>query len=563
MKADTITLNGGQDRLGAVASTLCLIQCIASPLLIGLLPALSIGFLSGQHAQRMLALIVITVAAVSFLPGYTRHRKKRILGLMTVGLALLLFAAFRVEIAQTPGVGTAFLVFGGTLLVTAAWLNRSFCRLCSVCRETPDCCDALAATAVVSEAARAFPTLPGWKQFLVVAGPGLMVMLADNDPGCVITSAQSGAQWGYKLLFLQLALIPFMYLAQELTARLGAVTGRGHGELIRAHFGPAWAWVSVSTLVVACVGSLITAFSGLAGAGLLFGIPAWKTMVLVLLGLTVMVCSGSCRSVERIAMAIGAFELVFFLVAWKAHPDPSAMVAGVLQPPLHEPSYLYLAAANIGAAVMPWMVFYQQAAVVDKGLKPQHLRAERWDTALGAVITQAVMAAVLIATAATLGRQNPHAPLDTVQQIAQALTPFVGEHTGKMLFALGMTGAALVSIIVVSLTAAHGVGELRGFKHSLNHAPREAPWFYGIYILVLGLSGMLVASGINLVNLSVAVDVMDALLLPLVLGFLYLLARRALPDPHRLRGGYAVLVGAVILLTSGFGLYAGLSGVLR
>lgn len=561
MKANTLALNGGQNRLGAVASTLCLMQCIAAPLLIGLLPALSAGFLSGQHVQRLLALMVITVAAVSFLPGYARHRKKRILGLMAVGLGLLLFAAFRAEIAHTPGMETVFIVFGGVLLVTAAWLNRSFCRLCRVCQDTPDCCDALAATAA-DNPAHAFPALPGWKQLLVVAGPGLMVMLADNDPGCVITSAQSGAQWGYKLLFLQLALIPFMYLTQELTARLGAVTGRGHGDLIRTHFGPAWAWVSVSTLVVACVGSLITAFSGLAGAGLLFGIPAWKTMALVVLGLSAMVCSGSCRSVERIAMGIGTFELVFFLVAWKAHPDPYAMITGVLHPPLHEPSYLYLAAANIGAAVMPWMVFYQQAAVVDKGLKPQHLRAERWDTALGAVITQAVMAAVLIAAAATLGRQNPHAPLDTVQQIAQALTPFVGEHAGKMLFTLGMTGAALVSIIVVSLTAAHGVGELRGFKHSLNHAPREAPWFYGVYILVLSLSGMLVASGINLVNLSVAVDVMDALLLPLVLGFLYLLARRALPDPHRLRGGYAVLVGTIILLTSGFGLYAGLSGVL-
>ena len=407
-----------------------------------------------------------------------------------------------------------------------------------------------------------FPARIGWQHFLAVFGPGLVVMLADTDAGSVITAAQSGAQWGYKLLLLQAILIPILYLVQELTVRLGIVTGQGHGELIRTHFGPFWAWISVSTLVLACVGSLIAELSGMAGVGLLFGIPAWISMTVVIAGLIVMAWTGSYRSVERSAMAIGAFELVFFLVAWKAHPDPSAMVAGVLQPPLHEPSYLYLAAANIGAAVMPWMVFYQQAAVVDKGLKPQHLRAERWDTALGAVITQAVMAAVLIATAATLGRQNPHAPLDTVQQIAQALTPFVGEHAGKMLFALGMTGAALVSIIVVSLTAAHGVGELRGFKHSLNHAPREAPWFYGIYILVLGLSGMLVASGINLVNLSVAVEVMNALLLPIVLGFLYLLARRALPGPYRLGGAYAVMVAIVILATAGFGLYAGLSGAL-
>ncbi|MDE2089985.1 MAG: divalent metal cation transporter [Gammaproteobacteria bacterium] len=385
-------------------------------------------------------------------------------------------------------------------------------------------------------------------------------MLADTDAGSVITAAQSGAQWGYKLLLLQVILIPILYLAQELTVRLGIVTGQGHGELIRTHFGPFWAWISVSTLVLACVGSLITELSGMAGVGLLFGIPAWISMTVVIAGLIVMAWTGSYLSVERSAMAIGAFELVFLLVAWKAHPQPAAMANGLMQLPLHDPRYLYLAAANIGAVIMPWMVFYQQAAVVDKGLKPEHLRAARWDTAIGAVITQVIMGAVLIATAATLGRDNPNAPLDTVQQIAQALMPFLGVRAGEILFAMGMTGAALVATIVVSLTAAHGVGEVTGFKHSLEHPPREAPWFYGIYTVSLCLGGALVASGINLVNLSVAVEVMNALLLPIVLGFLYLLARRALSGPYRLGGAYAVLVAIVVLATTGFGLYAGLSG---
>jgi Mn2+/Fe2+ NRAMP family transporter len=261
------------------------------------------------------------------------------------------------------------------------------------------------------------------------------------------------------------------------------------------------------------------------------------------------------------AMAIGAFVLVFLLVAWKAQPQASAMISGALSIPWREPKYLYLVAANIGAVIMPWMVFYQQSAVVEKKLTTIDLAAARWDTALGAVVTQVIMASVLVATAATLGNAGPQPALDTVQQIARAITPFLGETSGKLLFGLGMTGAALVATIVVTLTAARTLGEVLGVKHSLEHAPREAPWFYGIYTVSLAASGLFVASGVNLIRLSVGVQVMNALLLPLVLGFLYLLARR-LPLPHRLGGGYAVIVILTITLTAGFGVYAALAGVL-
>lgn len=399
-----------------------------------------------------------------------------------------------------------------------------------------------------------------WARFAAVAGPGLVVMLADTDAGSVITAAQSGAQWGYRLLLLQLILVPILFVVQELTVRLGIVSGKGHGELIRDHFGRGWAWVSVGTLVLACVGALLSELSGLAGVGLLIGVPAWVTMIIVVGGLTLMAYTGSYLSVERIAMAIGAFELVFLLVALQARPNANAMVAGAISIPWHEPKYLYLVAANIGAVIMPWMVFYQQSAVVEKKLTITDLPAARWDTAFGAVVTQVIMAAVLIATAATLGKSGNSTSLDTVQQIAQAITPFLGEGTGKLLFGLGMAGSALVATIVVTLTAARTLGEVLGVKHSLEHSPREAPWFYGIYTVSLAAGGLLVASGVNLVSLSVGVQVMNALLLPIVLGFLYLLARR-LPPPYRLSGRYGVIVALVILLTVGFGVYAGLSGV--
>src|SRR5208283_180412 len=136
---------------------------------------------------------------------------------------------------------------------------------------------------------------------------------------------------------------------------------------------------------------------------------------------------------------IGAFELVFLLVAWRAQPDWAAMAAGAISIPLHEPKYLYLVAANIGAVIMPWMVFYQQSAVVEKRLTTEDLGAARWDTAIGALVTQLIMACVLVATAATIGASGRHAALDTVEQIAGAIVPFLGPGTGKILFGLGMT----------------------------------------------------------------------------------------------------------------------------
>ena len=399
-----------------------------------------------------------------------------------------------------------------------------------------------------------------WIRFAAVAGPGLVVMLADTDAGSVITAAQSGAAWGYRLLLLQVILIPILFIVQDLTVRLGIVSGKGHGELIREHFGSGWAWVSVGTLGVACIGALLSELSGLAAVGLLFGVPSWLTMSVVVGGLTLMAYTGSYLSVERIAMAIGAFELVFLMVAWRAQPDAGAMAIGAASIAWRDPQYLYLVAANIGAVIMPWMVFYQQSAVVEKKLTVADLRAARWDTAVGAVVTQVIMAAVLVATAATLGTAGATGSLDTVQQIAQAITPFLGERTGTILFGLGMTGAALVATIVVTLTAARTLAEVLGTKHSLQHSPREAPWFYGIYSVALAAGGLIVASGADLVKLSVGVQVMNALLLPIVLGFLYLLARR-LPNPHRLSGRYAGVVALVIALTTGFGVYAGLAGL--
>lgn len=406
----------------------------------------------------------------------------------------------------------------------------------------------------------AIPIRSRWTRFFAVAGPGLVVMFADTDAGSIITAAQSGAQWGYRLLLMQLVLIPMLFLVQELTVRLGVVTGKGHGDLIKQHFGTGWAWLSVGTLLVACIGALLSEMGGLAGVGLMYGIPAWLTMAVVVSGLSIMAYTGSYLSVERIAMLFGTFELVFVLVAWHAQPDVSVVAMTMFKLPVSNPNYMFLVAANIGAVIMPWMVFYQQSAVVEKGIGIDDLPAARWDTAVGAVVTQLIMAAVLVVTAATLGATGNHTPLETVQQIADAITPFLGERFGKLLFSMGMIGAALVAAIVVTLTAARALGEVLGYRHSLEHTPREAPWFYAVYTLVLAIAGAVVASGANLVDLGIGVQVMNALLLPVVLGFLYLLARR-LPEPYRLKGSYARTVAITIAITVSLGVYAGIVGI--
>jgi len=405
-------------------------------------------------------------------------------------------------------------------------------------------------------------SIPFWKLALAVLGPGLVVMLADTDAGSAIVAAQSGAQWGYRLLLLQILLIPILYIVQELTVRLGLSTRKGHGELIAEQFGKGWAWLSVTTLLVSCVGAMLTEFSGIAGVGALFGVSPWISISFTVVFLVVVAATGSYRRVELVAMIIGLFELAFVAVALVSHPSVTAMVQGMAHMPLGNRDYLYLLASNVGAVIMPWMIFYQQSAVVDKGLGVTHLKAARLDTAIGAVVTQVIMAAILILAATTIGAKNSNASLDSVQQIADALIPFLGSFWGKVIFALGMLGAAWVATIVVSLTAAWGLGEVTGYKHSLEHHPFEAPWFYAIYILSLVVGAGIVLSGINLVKLAVSVNVMNAMLLPIVLGFLYVLSIKALPGHWRLKGWYLWLVGFIVVLTAGLGVYAGIMGIL-
>lgn len=398
------------------------------------------------------------------------------------------------------------------------------------------------------------------KRFAAALGPGVVVMLADTDAGSVITASQSGAQWGYRLLFLQFLIIPLLFIVQELTVRLALATGKGYSELILLRCGRYWARLSTLALVISCFGALLTQMSGLAGVGQLFGVPVWMTVSLLAGALFLMICSGSYQSVERIALILGVFELAFLAVAWRAHPDTRQMFGQLQQIPWSNADYLYLLAANLGTSVMPWTVFYQQSALIDKGLDLTDLKSARIDTLLGAVLCQVITVAVLIAAAAAFAAHGRGVSLQSIPQIAAAFTAVLGADTGRMLFALALSGGALVATIVVCLSSAWALGEAAGKRHSLELQPREAPWFYGAFGMMLLLSGVVVASGINLVRLSIATAVLNAMMLPLVLGFLFWLACRELPEAHRLKNSYAGVVATLFLLTASIGVYAGVAG---
>ena len=382
------------------------------------------------------------------------------------------------------------------------------------------------------------PRMGSGKRFLLMLsamGPGIVVMLADTDAGSIITAAQTGAQWGYKLIGLMLILIPILYIAQELTTRIGIVTKKGHGELIEETFGKGWAWLSVCTLFVSTIGALITEFSGIMGVGLLFGVSKWITVPLAVAALILLSVTGKYKVVERVAIVVGAFELVFIPAMIFAKPDyTSVMMSLVGSQPLNSSAYWLMISANVGAVIMPWMVFYQQGAVVDKGLTEKNLKASRIDTIFGSIITQLICCVVIIAVAATIGMKDPNASLNTVQQISQALTPFLGEATGKILFAVGLTGAALVAAIVVTLASSWGFGEIFKKPSSLNCKWSEAPAFYIFYSTLLIIAGIIVLSGIPLVPLTLGVEILNTVLLPIVLGFLIALAWKVLPKKHAL-----------------------------
>jgi Mn2+/Fe2+ NRAMP family transporter len=388
--------------------------------------------------------------------------------------------------------------------------------------------------------------------FLAVMGPGLIVMQADTEAGSITTAAVAGAQYGYLLVGLLLLLILPLYIVQEMTARLGSITGKGHALLIREKYGMGWAWVSLSILFICNIAALVTEFAGIMSAARLVHISPVISVAASAILLILVVVTGRYKTAEYIALIFCVADLLFIPAAFFAHPDWGEVARNLVTLPIHSVNrdLVLVVIGLIGAVIMPWMIYYQQSAVVDKKLKEKDLFYERLDTGFGAVVTELIMAFIVIATAATLCVH--HIPIDDAAKAAAALIPLAGNYAGA-LFAIGLVSAAFLGAFVVAISTAWSFGETFGWPHSLNHRPPEAKRFYSFYALgVLLAAGIVLIPNIPLVTVTVLVEVGNALLLPIVLIFLLLLTNdRELLGKHVNRWPsnlLAVGTGVVIIL---------------
>jgi Mn2+/Fe2+ NRAMP family transporter len=365
---------------------------------------------------------------------------------------------------------------------------------------------------------------PWFLRLFSVVGPGMIVAFADTEAGSITTAAASGAQFGMKLVLLQLLLIVPLYIVQEMTVRLGTATGKGHAQLIRENYGLGWCWMSLGTMLVTNIAALVTEFIGIAGAALIFGVnPA--LLVIAAAGILIVVSlTGTYKRAEVVALGLCLIELLFIPAAFAAHPSLATIVNEGLfgSQPLGDRDYLLLVASNIGAVIMPWMIFYQQSATVDKGLKLPDLPFARIDTAAGAVFTQIIMIAVVVTTAATLYVR--HISVTDAAHAALALMPLTGRFA-EIIFGAGLVGAAMLGALVVSLATAWAFGEAFRWPCSLNYHCLEAKRFYGLYTFCVALAaGIVLIPNLPLVKITLYVEAFNALVLPVVLGFLLVLS---------------------------------------
>ncbi len=357
--------------------------------------------------------------------------------------------------------------------------------------------------------------------YLVIAGPGIVVMVADNDAGGITTYAATGAKYGYNLIWFLLLLIPVAYYVQEMTVRLGAVTKRGHAEAIFAGFGAFWGWFSLIDLMIVDWLTLVTEFIGMTSALEIFGIPPWFTYVAVVLLLGTIVLNGRYWTWEKIALLFCALNLVYIPGAFMVHPSMQDIARQGLLPNLpggFNGQLFFFLMANIGTTIAPWMLFFQQSAVVDKGLLEKDIPWGKFDTWLGSVLTVVVAVFIVVVTGTVLRGVD----IDSAAQASSQLQET--HHWVGTFMAIGLFDAGLLGAICISLASSWAFGEIFGWAHSLNTNIREAPWFYACYFLTLVSAGAVVLiPGAPLVLITLFVQVIAVTLLPAALVFLILL----------------------------------------
>jgi Mn2+/Fe2+ NRAMP family transporter len=399
-----------------------------------------------------------------------------------------------------------------------------------------------------------------WKAiqlYLVIAGPGIVVMVADNDAGGITTYAATGAKYGYHLIWFLLLLIPVAYYVQEMTVRLGAVTKRGHAEAIFDGFGAFWGWFSLVDLMLVDWLTLVTEFIGMTAALNIFGVPPWLTVAGVVGLMAIIVLNGRYWTWEKIALLFCALNLIYIPGAFMIHPSVSDILKDGLIPNFpggFNGQLFFFLMANIGTTIAPWMLFFQQSAVVDKGMQEKDIPWGKFDTLLGSALTIVVAIFIVIVIGTTLNGVD----IESAGQAAEHLMQ-TDRYVGTFM-AVGLFDAGLLGAICISLASSWAFGEIFGWAHSLNQNIKQAPWFYASYFFTLITSGLVVLiPGAPLVLITLFVQVIAVTLLPAALVFLILLLndRPTMGDYcnnvwQNLIGGFIVI--AIVVLSSLYGI---------
>jgi len=388
---------------------------------------------------------------------------------------------------------------------------------------------------------------------LAVIGPGIITANVDNDAGGITTYSVAGATYGYSMLFMLIFVTIALIIVQEMSARLGVVTGKGLSALIRERMGVRLTTIILAVLVFANLANTVSEFAGVAASMQIFGVSKYISVPLAALGVWLLVVKGNYRSVEKVFLVASLLYLSYVVSGIMARPPWDEVLQAATTPSFSlNPGYITMMITIIGTTIAPWMQFYQQSSIADKGLKPEQLNYERVDVIAGCLFTDIVAAFIIIACAATLYAHNLQ--ITDAADAAVALVPLAGRYAGT-LFALGLLNASIFSASILPLSTAYAVCEAFGWESAVNRRFREAPVFFSIYtaLIVVG-AGIILLPIKSLVQAMLSSQTLNGVLLPVTL-----IVVLKLINDKRLMGRYAnslvlnilswLIVGIVIALT--------------
>src|SRR5487761_1092336 len=390
------------------------------------------------------------------------------------------------------------------------------------------------------------------KTLLAIVGPGLIVMVGDNDAGAFSTYGQAGQDYGTRLLWTLLLLIPVLYVNQEMVLRLGAVTGVGHARLILARFGKFWGAFSVIDLFILNALTIVTEFIGITLAAGYLGVPKVAAVGGAALVIVASAFTGSFRRFERIAMAFCAGSLLLIPLYFMTHPSAASMARGFVIPTLpggggQLATVMLLVIGIVGTTVAPWQLFFQQSYVIDKRITPRFMKYEKADLWIGIVVVVVGGAALMGATTAAFAGTHGFGHFTDAAGLAQGLTASAGRVAG-VLFAIALLDASIIGAFAVSLSTAYAIGDVFGLKHSLHRGVKGAKAFYAVYAgLVAAAAAVVLIPGSPLGLLTEGVQVLAGVLLPSATVFLLLLCNdRSVLGPWANRRGTNIFTSTVI-----------------